>query len=652
MQVKLKIRSKLLLSILGAVIAIYAVSLTLISVKTKQNAYSDATNFINTFISEKANIAMADFNSNMIIVRTLAQSFANYKSLPEGEHKNIVRNLYKGVFEKNPQFFALWDSWELSAIDTTWELTHGRSVENYWRDNGKILNNTEFKNLDGDSGDYARIKTEQKECAEEPYYYSYSGNKEGEILMTSFISPIFDAKKYIGIVGVDISLEHFQEIINKIKPYENSYAFLLSNKGVFIAHPNADYINKSITEVYIDHDIKQMAMQNIENGLPFNFLKKHYLLNNDSYFAFSPINIGNANTPWSIGVTVPVEILLKEANQSIQYALIAGLIGLILIIIIVWIIAHSITKPIITVANYAKQLSNGHFSQKITIKRNDEIGELADALMETSDSFVEITNLAKRISEGDLSQGVETGLSTRDGDLILSLKAMVQKLRSIMVEISSSTNQIIQTSDTLHSNSQKITHGANEQEHFTSEVNKSMSEIENISAQAVNNISTGTNQVGLTVDSLKSIINKTKVIEDIYTKTNFIALNAAVEAARAGEHGKGFAVVATEIQKLADQSRVAASDIDSLSKNSIQIAEESLHSLQAIVSEIQQTSGFIKQIIDSSNNGAENGNVDLVRLQDITNGNIEVSKNISENAEFLATNAKSLNKIINYFKTS
>ncbi len=168
----------------------------------------------------------------------------------------------------------------------------------------------------------------------------------------------------------------------------------------------------------------------------------------------------------------------------------------------------------------------------------------------------------------------------------------------------------------------------------------------------MNNISTGTNQVGLTVDSLKNIIAKTKVIEDIYTQTNFIALNAAVEAARAGQHGKGFSVVATEIQKLADQSRVTASDIDDLSKNSIQIAEESLQSLQAIVSEIQQTSGFIKQIIDSSNNGAENGNVDLVRLQEITNGNIEVSKNISENAEFLATNAKSLNKIINYFKTS
>lgn len=67
-------------------------------------------------------------------------------------------------------------------------------------------------------------------------------------------------------------------------------------------------------------------------------------------------------------------------------------------------------------------------------------------------------------------------------------------------------------------------------------------------------------------DAVQEIGVTLKLISDISSSTNLLALNASIEAARAGEAGKGFAVVATEVGKLADSTQASLKEVESVIK--------------------------------------------------------------------------------------
>ncbi len=276
-----------------------------------------------------------------------------------------------------------------------------------------------------------------------------------------------------------------------------------------------------------------------------------------------------------------------------------------------------------------------------------------------------VVEMATQISEGELRNDYAVGKNSTG--LYAAMVKMSDKLTEVIKAVRESSDSIAVASSQMTASSQQMSEGATEQASNAEEVSSSMEEMvsniqqntensrqtEKIAQKAANDIDESSKSVSLTVTSMRTIADKISIIGEIARQTNLLALNAAVEAARAGEHGKGFAVVAAEVRKLAERSQTAATEIDDVSSNSVEIAQKSGALLESIVPDIQKTSDLVQEISAASieqTSGADQVNNAVQQLNHIVQQNAASAEEMAANAEELNAQADHLKEIIGFFK--
>jgi methyl-accepting chemotaxis protein len=324
----------------------------------------------------------------------------------------------------------------------------------------------------------------------------------------------------------------------------------------------------------------------------------------------------------------------------------------------------AVIGPLNVAAEYIDRIAKGDIPKKITDNYNGDFNEIKNNLNMLLDAMNEITYVAEQISAGNLL--VSANERSQGDKLMKAMASMIKGLTEVVQNVKSTAENVTLGSQELAVSADQISEGANKQAASAEEASSSMEQMtsnikqnaenafqtEKIALQSAENAKIGGKAVAETVSAMKEIANKISIIEEIARQTNLLALNAAIEAARAGEHGKGFAVVASEVRKLAERSQTAAAEINKLSADSVEVAENAGKMLDKLVPDITKTAELVQEITAASNEqntGAAQINQAIQQLDLVIQQNASASEELSSTANNLTGQAEQLLNIMAFF---
>ena len=263
----------------------------------------------------------------------------------------------------------------------------------------------------------------------QPISYQTLIGRTSKQLALCMAAPIATASQPVGVTVICTDLNAVAEQVGKLKFGETGYAFVVDSDGNVLAHPDPEYISGDELRNLTDYSpVKNIQQENGQQKLTFTDDR------GIKWFSYSE----RLNNGWSIVVLQEEYEFLSNERQFRTIAFIIAGTAILGTIAITFILANRLIEPISNLTSAAIKISDGQLEQKLEIKRQDELGILAQSFNEMTNRLTDFFNiLNKQIDDRSLEaerakQATEVAQKNRDkllnnisGELQISLKSML-----------------------------------------------------------------------------------------------------------------------------------------------------------------------------------------------------------------------------------
>ncbi|MDO8698374.1 MAG: methyl-accepting chemotaxis protein, partial [Pseudomonas sp.] len=464
--------------------------------------------------------------------------------------------------------------------------------------------------------------------------------------------------KEAGVVGGDLSLKTLVQIINSLNFNGIGYAFLVSDDGKILVHPDNSLVMKNLSELYpTNTPVLSNKLSEVEQNGETRLI------------TFSPVK-GLPSVTWHVGLSIDKSKAYAMLSTFRTSAIIATITAVGSIIFLLSLLIQVLMRPLHTMGKAMQDIARGEgdLTRRLEIQSQDEFGQLAGAfnqfverihtsIREVSSTTAQLNQVAKLVLNASTSSMAN---SDEQANRTHSVAAAINELGAAAQEIARNAAQASnQASDARHlaeDGREVVGKTIRAMSELSSKISASCSNIETLNSKTVN--------IGQILEVIKSISQQ----------TNLLALNAAIEAARAGEAGRGFAVVADEVRNLAHRTQESAQEIQQMieelqvgsrdsmitmtesqrySEESVEIANQAGERLGSVTQRIGEIDGMNQSVAtatEEQTSVVESLNVDIHEINQLNQHGVENLQETLRACDDLQQQAVRLQQLVNSFR--